>query len=122
MRISDWSSDVCSSDLVGVLLDRARFTKVGKLRTFVLAAFDRTAELRQRHHRHMKFLRQRLQTTRNFRTFLHAVVAALRRTLEQLAIVDDDEADPVTTLPTPRADAQSGARKARRATGRAGGG
>src|SRR3546814_19744368 len=102
MRISDWSSDVCSSDLVGVLLDRARFTKVGKLRTFVLAAFDRTAELRQRHHRHMKFLRQRLQTTRNFRNFLHAVVAALRRTLEQLEIVDDDEADTVTTLQKPR--------------------
>src|SRR3546814_12198681 len=62
----------------------------------------------------MKFLRQRLQTTRNFLNFLHAVVAALRRTLEQLEIVDDDEADPVTPLQTPRAGAQSGDRQARR--------
>src|SRR3546814_16992323 len=93
---------------VGVLLDRARFTKVGKLRTFVIAAFDRTAELRQRHHRHMKFLRQRTPTPRNLRHFLHAVVAALRRTLGQLALVDADEAGPVTPLPTPPAGAPFG--------------
>src|SRR3546814_21140586 len=62
----------------------------------------------------MKFFRQGFQTTRNFRNFLHAVVAALRRTLEQLEIVDDDEADTVTPLQTPRAGAQSGDRQARR--------
>jgi hypothetical protein len=40
-------------DHVGVLLDRARFAQVRQLRALVLALFDRTAELRQRDHRHL---------------------------------------------------------------------
>src|SRR3546814_9708839 len=94
MRISDWSSDVCSSDLiilaeheqhhVGVLLDRPRFTKVGKLRSLVLAAFDLAAELRQGHDRDIKFFCQSLEPTRNFGNLLHAIVAAARAALQEL--------------------------------------
>src|SRR4051812_27427234 len=38
-------------DDIGVLLDRAGFAKIGKLRPLVLALLDRAAELRQRDHR-----------------------------------------------------------------------
>src|SRR3546814_220270 len=40
MRISDWSSDVCSSDLVGPLLDRAELRHLARLaeRSFQLGA------------------------------------------------------------------------------------
>src|SRR3546814_1158128 len=115
MRISDWSSDVCSSDLhVGVLFDRARFAKVGELWALVLAAFDLTAELRQRHNRNMKFLSQGLQTARNFRNLLHAIVAAFRRALKQLEIIDDDKADAVAPLEPARARAETRDRQAGR--------
>src|SRR5215218_8323060 len=46
---------------VGVLLDRAGFTKIGELRPFVLALLDRTAELRKADYRHVEFLGELLQ-------------------------------------------------------------
>src|SRR3546814_14091302 len=98
MRISDWSSDVCSSDLilaeheqhhVRVLFDRARFAQIGKLRALVLAPLDRTAELRERQHRHIEILGQRLEPAADFGDFLHAIVAAAApRAREQMKIID----------------------------------
>src|SRR3546814_15329986 len=75
MRISDWSSDVCSSDLlaeneqhdVGVLLDGAGFAQVRKLRALVLALLHLTRELRQRQHREVPLLGERLQAAGDLR-------------------------------------------------------
>src|ERR1041385_5183038 len=41
---------------VGVLFDRAGFTQVRELRALVVAAFDLTRKLRQRHDRHVQLL------------------------------------------------------------------
>src|SRR3546814_3994633 len=72
MRISDWSSDVCSSDL-----------------------------------RAIQFLRQRLKAPGNLRNLVDAIVA-LSRALEQLEIVDHDEADVIPPLQPAGAGAQRG--------------
>src|SRR3546814_16174768 len=64
------------------------FTKVGKLRSLVLAAFDLAAELRQGHDRDIKFFCQSLEPTRNFGNLLHAIVAAARAALQELEIVE----------------------------------
>src|SRR5215471_12080285 len=52
---------------VGVLLDRARLAQVGELRALVLrrALFRRARELRERHHRYIELLRERLERTRD---------------------------------------------------------
>src|SRR3546814_10676208 len=76
MRISDWSSDVCSSDLY------------------------RTAELRERQHRHIEILGQRLEPAADFGDFLHAMVAAAApRAREQLEIIDHHQPDLVIVPP-----------------------
>ena len=62
---------------VGVLLDRARFAKVGELRALVVAAFHLTRELRERDDRHVQLLAERLQAGGDLGDFLHAVVARL---------------------------------------------
>ena len=61
---------------VGVLLDRARFTQVRELRALVVAAFDLARELRQRHDRHVQFLRQRLELGGDLGHLLHAAFRA----------------------------------------------
>ena len=71
---------------VGVLLDRAGFTQVRKLRPLVVAAFHLTRQLRQRQDRHVEFLRQRLELGGDLGDFLHAVfLRAPGRALQQAA-------------------------------------
>ncbi len=79
-------------DHVGVLLDGARFTKVGQHGSFVLALLDGARKLRQRDHRNVQLLGQRLQSTGNFRDLLHtAIVARQAGAGYELQIVDDDQ-------------------------------
>src|SRR3546814_17829453 len=59
-------------------------------------------------------LSQSLQTSRNFRNLRHAIVAAIRRALEQLEIIDDDKADAVAPLEPARARAETRDRQAGR--------
>ena len=102
-------------DDVGVLLDRARFAQVGELRPLVLALLDGAAELRQRQHRHVELLGQRLEAAGDLRDLLHAVLLArLARGAEELEVVDDQQAEPVRALQPAGAGAQRGDRQRRR--------
>src|SRR3546814_17786719 len=49
-----------------------------------------------------------------FGNLLHAIVAAARAALQELEIVDDDEADAMAALEPPGAGAQAGDRQSRR--------
>ena len=91
---------------VGVLLDRARFAKVGQLGLLVLALFHRTAKLRQRDHRQLQLLGHGLEATADLRNLVHAVVVGAARALQQLQVVDHDEADLVLPLQPPCAHPQ----------------
>ena len=62
---------------VGVLLDRAGFTQVRKLRALVVAVLDLTRELRQRHDRHVEFFGQRLEAGGDLGHLLHAAFVGL---------------------------------------------
>ena len=48
-------------DDVGILFDRTRSAQIGQHRAFVLALFDRPAELGERHHRNIELLGHGLQ-------------------------------------------------------------
>src|SRR3546814_2753373 len=66
----------------------------------VLALLDRTAELRERQHRHIEILGQRLEPAADFGDFLHAIVAAAApRAREQLEIIDHHQPDLVIVPP-----------------------
>ena len=100
---------VDEQDDVGVLLDRARFPEVGKLRPFVLALLDRAAELRQADHGHVEFLGELLQAAADLGNFLDAiVVGVLAGALEQLEIIDDHHADALLALQAPGTGAKRG--------------
>ncbi len=62
----------------------------------------------------MKFLRQGLETTGNFGNFVDAILVAAPRALQQLKIIDDDEADIVAAFQPARAGAQGRDGQARR--------
>src|SRR3546814_748319 len=63
-------------DHVGVLLDGAGFTQVGKLWPLVLTLLDRARKLRQGQHRHVELLGDRLQPAGDVGHLLHTVVVA----------------------------------------------
>src|SRR3546814_19266977 len=66
----------------------------------VLALLDRTAELRERQHRHIEILGQRLEPAADLGDFLHAIVAAAApRAREQLEIIDHHQPDHVIVPP-----------------------
>src|SRR5436309_15687184 len=67
---------VDEADDVGVLLDRARFAKIGELRPPVLAAalLRCARELRDGHDRHVELLRERLERARDVRDLLLAIL------------------------------------------------
>ena len=97
---------------VGILLDRARLAQVGKLRTFIIAAFDLARQLRQRQDRNVKILGERLEPRGNFRDFLHAAFAATTvRALQKLKIVDHKEIEPALAFQPPRPRRQLADRK-----------
>src|SRR3546814_4222097 len=90
MRISDWSSDVCSSALL-------------------------TRELRQRQHREVQLLGERLQAAGDLRDLVHAIFARLAAgALQELEIIDHDHADAALALQPPRTGAQRSDGKRRR--------
>ncbi len=95
-----------------IVPDSRRSDSCGPL---VLAVLDRAAELRQREHRHAEFLGQRLQAAGDLADLLHPVlVRRLGRALEQLEIVDHDDADPLLPLEPPGAGPERGDRQRRR--------
>ena len=78
---------------VGVLFDGARFAEVGKHRALAATHLNGTGKLGKRKQRHVHFLREHLQATRDFSDLDSAVtIAAIRRRLHELQIVDDNEA------------------------------
>src|SRR5207247_1767450 len=78
------------ADDVRVLLDCAGFAKVREPRHGRRAALDLAVQLRERHHREVQLLGERLQGARYLRDLLLAVVPALARPHE-LDVVDDHE-------------------------------
>ena len=82
-------------DNVGVLLDGAGFTQVGKHGLFIRALLGRTRKLRQAYHRDVQFLRHNLERAGNLRDLLRTVVAPPAARLHELQIVDYDQAQPV---------------------------
>jgi len=101
-------------DDIGVLLDRARLAKVGKLRPLVLALLDGTAQLRQRQHRHIEFLGQRLQAARDLGNLLHAILLTRPAGgIEELQIVDHQQAEPMGALQAARPGPERGDGKRR---------
>src|SRR5207245_6956569 len=57
-------------DDVRVLLDRTRLAQVGEARLRRIAALDLTVQLRERDHRHVQLLGERLQRARYLRDIL----------------------------------------------------
>ena len=75
---------------VGVLLDRARFAKVGESRLVVLAVLGGAVHLRERDHRDLQFAGEELQPPADLGDlFLPRVAAVLR--LDELQVVDHDQ-------------------------------
>ncbi len=102
-------------DHVGVLLDRARFPQVRELRPLVLALLDLAAELGESDDRNAELLGERLEAAADLRDLVDAVVvAAPPRALEELEIVDDDEADAALPLEPAGAGAERRDGEARR--------
>ena len=94
---------------VRVLLDRARFAEIRKLRPLVLAALDGARELGEREHRNRKLLRDRLQPLRDLADLEHAVLGlGAGGRPHQLQIVDDDEREPLGALEPAAARAERG--------------
>ena len=87
-------------DDVGVLLDRAAFAQVRHHRPLVRPLLERPVELRQRDHRHLELLGERLHRARDLGDLRRAILA-LRRRLHQLQVVDDDEAELAVLLREP---------------------
>src|SRR5206468_359461 len=85
---------VDEEDHVGVLLDRARFAKVGHDRTLVGALLERTVELRERDDGNVELLRKRLEAARDFRD-LGGAILLVAWNLHQLQVIDHDEAEVV---------------------------
>src|SRR3546814_17787868 len=82
---------------------------VGGLRPLVLALLDRAAELGKRQHRYVQFLGERLEAAADLGDFLDAVaVARLAGALQELEVVDDDEADVTLALEAARTGAERG--------------
>ena len=63
-------------DGVGVLLDRAGFAKVGKLRALIFALFDLTRELRQGDDGNAKLFGQGFQAHSDLADLLHPAISA----------------------------------------------
>ena len=84
------------------------------MRALVVALLHRTAELRKRNHRNAEFLGEGLQATADFRNFVDAVVVGAARSLQELQIVDDDQANAMTPLQPARTRPQGGDRERRR--------
>ncbi len=62
------------------------------------AALGSAAQLRERHHRHLQLLGQRLQPARDRRDFLGAVLEALaadRHRRHELEVIDDEQVEPL---------------------------
>ena len=98
---------------VGVLLDRAGFAQVRKLRPLVLAVLDLARQLRQRQDRNVELLGQRLQPRRDFGDLLDAVLAgAAARALQKLHVVDHQQIESALALEPSRARRQLADRKA----------
>ena len=94
---------------IGVLLDRAGFAQIRKLRAFVLPLLDLAGELGQGEDRDMQLLGERLQPGGDLRDLLHAALGgAPGGAGQELEIVDDDEAEPSLALQPPRAGGKLG--------------
>src|SRR5690349_9694222 len=77
---------------VSVLLDRARFPEVGKLRPMVAAsAFRSAAQLGQSNDRNVQFLGKPFQATGDRRNFLRTVLETLSSSRHELQVIDDDQ-------------------------------
>ena len=78
---------------ISVLLDCTRLTKVAQLRSFVTSTkLGLATQLRQRNDRHVQFLGNRLQRTRNGRHLLLTVALGTRLARgHQLQVVDHDQ-------------------------------
>ena len=107
------SSKYCSSGRrhdIGILLDRAGDAQVRQLRPLVGPVFNRSAQLRERQHRYVKLLRQRLPPTRDLRHLLDAPVAHVRRATQELQVIDNEQSNTVLSLQPmgPRAQSRDG--------------
>ena len=86
-----------------------------KLRPLVLAVLDRARQLRQRQHRDVQFLGERLQPLGDLADLQHAVLRPRAgRGAHQLQIIDDDQRQPLGALQPPAARAQRRQRDRRR--------
>ena len=94
-------------DQVRVLLDGARLAQVGHHGLLVVALFDAAVELRQRDHRHLQLLGERLERARDLRDLGGAVLLGARH-LHELQIVDHDQVQSVFALQAPRTRAHVG--------------
>ena len=72
------------------------------MRALVVAAFDLTRQLRQRHDRDAEFLGQGLEAHGNLRNLLHPVVA-LSGAAQKLKVVDKDDVKPMRPFQPPAA-------------------
>ena len=89
---------------IGILLDRAGFAQIRKLRALVLPLLDLAGELGERKDRNIQLLGQRLEPGRDLCDLLHpALGRAPRGARQKLEIVDNDQAEPPLALQSPRA-------------------
>src|SRR4029079_17413339 len=90
--------------------DRSRLAQVAHHRPLVGARLDAAVELREREHRALELLGERLQRARDLAEHGRAVlVARLLAARHQLQVVDDDEAELAVLARLPaRAGAQLG--------------
>ena len=88
---------------IGVLLDRAGFAQVRKLRALVVAVLDLARKLRTRNDRHVEFFRERLQVGGDLGHLLHAaLLSAPRGAGQELDVVDHQEVHAALALEPPR--------------------
>ncbi len=86
-------------DRVGVLLDRAGFAKIRKLRPLILPVLDLAGELGERDDGNGQFLRDRLQALGDLADLLHTVLRPRAGGgPHQLQVVDDDKIQPLGPL------------------------
>ena len=80
-------------DKVGVLLDRTRFTKVGKDWTRIVAAGNATRELGEGDNWDFELTGENLEATRNFGDLLDTVTSVTFGPLDKLEVVNDNDTD-----------------------------
>src|SRR5882672_1432339 len=92
---------------VAILLQGSALSQIRHHRLLLLPLLDAAVQLRQRDHRHLQFLGQRLQRARNFRYFRGAIFLGAGH-LHELQVVDHDQIEAALALQPARTCAHFG--------------